>query len=586
MSNDRVKGRKTLGFYLNRVGRMMLACILVAVAIWPMGVQPQATQAAPPPPTPIATPTPQPTEPGLSAQGATPPSPDHFPPEVEQARARQAMEAVLAKHLRYWGPRYQVAPIEVAVEGEWAHGVAQWQGEAKTLSGPIHILAHRSADGIWQALLPGGDGLYRQWVEAVSESLVPASGKGRPHTQTGAAEARRRPPLRSTVLSSITSNLSSSVDATSIFSLASPATVSVLESEESAGTVVALNADPKTTPPVDPTQNCWVIGSVQPQPLNPPTPFFYKPFDMAWSGSIWSANMDHTKPTYLPADKGSVASLGEILSTSRTSFGIYDYYLSPALEVLLGYDGHDGNDFAPPQGTTSYARAAAAGEVVRVQPNDVGPLGKFVDIYHPEGYLTRYGHLASVSVVAGASKPAAGDPIGVIGNTGTNTTGTHLHFAVYRWNATRQSWQITDPFGWDPWLSPGQQISDPLQYCNGEISYNLWFGGWPQAVDGSAGIAAVPNVRNIGGWLGDESPTPTPTQPPPGSWRVDYYNGKDFNSYASTDYESSSFIYHDWGTGSPGHGVGTDNFSIRYERTAYFNESGDWKLGHLSGMPS
>ena len=74
------------------------------------------------------------------------------------------------------------------------------------------------------------------------------------------------------------------------------------------------------------------------------------------------------------------------------------------------------------------------------------------------------------------------------------------------------------------------------------------------------------------------SPTATPTQPSAGSWRVDYYNGKDLNWYASTDYESSSFIYHDWGTGSPGHGVGTDNFSIRYERTAYFNESGDWKF--------
>jgi len=190
MSNDRAK---VLRSYLTRAGRVVLACILVAVAIWPMGIQPQATQAAPPPPTPIATPTPRPTEPGLSAQGTTPPSPDHLPPEVEQARARQSIEGTLAKYLRYWGPRYQVAPIEVAVEGEWARGVAQWQSEAKTLSEPIHILAHRSADGTWQALLPGSDGLYRQWVEAVPESLVPADEKSQLRTQATEADALWQP---------------------------------------------------------------------------------------------------------------------------------------------------------------------------------------------------------------------------------------------------------------------------------------------------------------------------------------------------------------------------------------------------------
>jgi hypothetical protein len=146
MSNDRAKGRKAPGFYLNRVGRMMLACILVAVAIWPVSIQPQATQAAPvyapQTPTPPALPTPTPTTtPPLVGEGEaaqaphTPPSPDNLPPEVEKTRARQPMEALLAKYLRYWGPRYQVAPVEVAVEGEWAHGVAQWQSQIRALSG-------------------------------------------------------------------------------------------------------------------------------------------------------------------------------------------------------------------------------------------------------------------------------------------------------------------------------------------------------------------------------------------------------------------------------------------------------------------
>jgi hypothetical protein len=211
MSNDQAKGRKVPGFYLTRVGRIVLACILVAVAIWPMGIQPQATQAAPvhtpqtpTPPTP-PTPTPIPPPPSLTGEGAadqaphTPPSSGNLPPEVDQARARQAMEAVLAKYLRYWGPRYQVAPVEVAVEGEWAYGVAQWQSEAKTVSGPIHILAHRSADGTWQALLPGSDGLYRQWVDAVPESLVPAGEKSQLRTQAAEADALRQPQATSAV---------------------------------------------------------------------------------------------------------------------------------------------------------------------------------------------------------------------------------------------------------------------------------------------------------------------------------------------------------------------------------------------------
>lgn len=46
MSNDQTKDRVP-GFHLTRVGRVVLACILMAMAIWPMGMPPQATQAAP-----------------------------------------------------------------------------------------------------------------------------------------------------------------------------------------------------------------------------------------------------------------------------------------------------------------------------------------------------------------------------------------------------------------------------------------------------------------------------------------------------------------------------------------------------------
>jgi len=110
---------------------------------------------------------------------------------VEEARARQAIDGVLEKYLRYWGPRYQVSPIDMTVGGEWAHGVAEWQGEARTLSGHVHILAHRLPDGTWQALMPSTDGQYLQWLDAVPETLVPASQKGQLRTEAAEADAVR-----------------------------------------------------------------------------------------------------------------------------------------------------------------------------------------------------------------------------------------------------------------------------------------------------------------------------------------------------------------------------------------------------------
>lgn len=153
---------------------------------------PMASACAPPPtePTPIPT--------GAAPQTGTPtphepPSPDDLSPEVEEARARQAIEAVLDKYLRYWGPRYQAAVSHVSVEGEWAHGVAEWQSEERTLQEGINLIAKRSLDGAWQALMPSAEGLYLQWLEAMPGSLVPAGEKGVARAQAAEADALRRP---------------------------------------------------------------------------------------------------------------------------------------------------------------------------------------------------------------------------------------------------------------------------------------------------------------------------------------------------------------------------------------------------------
>lgn len=81
----------------------------------------------------------------------------------------------------------------MAVEGEWAHGVAEWQSQTRTLSGPIHILAHRLPNGTWQALMPSTEGAYLQWLEAIPERLVPAGELNQLRAQAAEADALLRP---------------------------------------------------------------------------------------------------------------------------------------------------------------------------------------------------------------------------------------------------------------------------------------------------------------------------------------------------------------------------------------------------------
>ena len=130
---------------------------------------------APPPPTPTVEPTAEmPPEAVDTTPQSTPapPSPEELPKEVQEARARSAMEAVLNKYLDHLGSRYRATLGEVAVDGPWAHGVAAWQSEDAVTEGPLHLLAHRDEQGTWQALLPSEEGMFPQWVEEMPENFV------------------------------------------------------------------------------------------------------------------------------------------------------------------------------------------------------------------------------------------------------------------------------------------------------------------------------------------------------------------------------------------------------------------------------
>ena len=88
---------------------------------------------------------------------------------------------------------------------------------------------------------------------------------------------------------------------------------------------------------------------------------------------------------------------------------------------------HKGVDIAAPMGTSVYG--SAEGVVLRIGYDPAG-YGNFIEMRHPNGMTSLYGHLSRVDVASGDTvKP--GQRTGLIGSTGYST-GPHLHFEIRR----------------------------------------------------------------------------------------------------------------------------------------------------------
>jgi len=87
---------------------------------------------------------------------------------------------------------------------------------------------------------------------------------------------------------------------------------------------------------------------------------------------------------------------------------------------------HFGLDLAADEG--QLVSAAAAGVVLFAGWS--GAYGREIELLHPGGEVTRYGHLSQLLVEPGL-RVGRGDPLGLVGNTGVST-GPHLHFEVVR----------------------------------------------------------------------------------------------------------------------------------------------------------
>ena len=92
---------------------------------------------------------------------------------------------------------------------------------------------------------------------------------------------------------------------------------------------------------------------------------------------------------------------------------------------------HPGDDFAGPWG--SIVGSTAPGTVVWAGYR--GGYGNMVEVDHGYGFHTRYGHLSSVLVRAGA-RVEKGSPLGRLGSTG-RSTGPHVHYEVWVANSVK-----------------------------------------------------------------------------------------------------------------------------------------------------
>ncbi|MBD3858689.1 peptidoglycan DD-metalloendopeptidase family protein [Bacillus sp. 28A-2] len=126
---------------------------------------------------------------------------------------------------------------------------------------------------------------------------------------------------------------------------------------------------------------------------------------------------------------------------------------------LFGTRGgsHKGLDIAAPEGESIFA--ASEGVVTRSYVS--ATYGEVVFIRHPNGYETVYAHLHERYVTNG-DHVQAGQPIGIIGNTGASR-GTHLHFEVHRgrWSVSKED--AVDPLT----IIAMDRFQEPALHVNG-----------------------------------------------------------------------------------------------------------------------
>lgn len=133
-----------------------------------------------------------------------------------------------------------------------------------------------------------------------------------------------------------------------------------------------------------------------------------------------------------PPIKAEVEDAGPVMRQIAFAMPVKGYDINSAfglrkLAIEAHARAHKGVDIAAPKGTSVFT--AAEGVVMRTG-YDAGGYGNFIEVRHPNGMSTLYGHLSRIDVASGMAV-TPDQRIGLVGSTGYST-GPHLHFEVKR----------------------------------------------------------------------------------------------------------------------------------------------------------
>ncbi|SNS21830.1 Peptidase family M23 [Anaerovirgula multivorans] len=150
---------------------------------------------------------------------------------------------------------------------------------------------------------------------------------------------------------------------------------------------------------------------------------------------------------------------------------------------------HTGVDYVLASGTFKAPLVAVwAGKVKKVvYSNSTTGYGNYIDILHPNGLLSRYAHLNTVSVTTG-QEVSAGAIIGTLGNTGNVRSkgkvpsaaeraagaGAHLHFEVHK--SINNTYVTVNP---EPYLVGSAKAYKSVQNVGGGASVGEEIEGYP-----------------------------------------------------------------------------------------------------------
>ena len=91
---------------------------------------------------------------------------------------------------------------------------------------------------------------------------------------------------------------------------------------------------------------------------------------------------------------------------------------------------HQGLDLVAPVGTAVLAAKSGVAMIGRKRDG----MGRYVEIRHPDGWITRYGHLKEI-LIRDRRRIRRGDVVGTVGKSGnarSRLIQPHLHFEVWR----------------------------------------------------------------------------------------------------------------------------------------------------------